>query len=105
MKLRLLNHWIFWEAYFRWALNNNIQTIDVRSTPTALKIYGNGFVLKTMDQLPKKWIELFFDKDDCVRANGILKNIFEQNNIEVPHTANKYKLFISLFGQMQRMLR
>jgi hypothetical protein len=39
--LYLHNHCQFWETYFTWALKNELATIDVRSTPTAIKIYGN----------------------------------------------------------------
>ena len=32
--------------YFNWALDNELTTVDVRSTPTPIKIYGNGFTIK-----------------------------------------------------------
>ena len=52
IRQRLINHCEFWKTYFSWALDNNIQSVDVRSTPTAIKIYGNGFALKKFDDLP-----------------------------------------------------
>jgi hypothetical protein len=55
IKERLANHCTFWKNYFLWAINNNIQYVDVRSTPTPIKIYGNGFALKTFNELPIAW--------------------------------------------------
>jgi len=52
IRARLYNHCQFWETYFTWALKNELQTVDVRSTPTAIKIYGNGFTLKLFEDLP-----------------------------------------------------
>jgi len=53
IKQRLYNHCQFWESYFEWALANEQATVDVRSTPTAIKIYGNGFGLKPVEELPE----------------------------------------------------
>ncbi|HEV3250051.1 MAG TPA: hypothetical protein VGZ71_03810, partial [Puia sp.] len=99
LKGRLLNHFKFWETYFNWALDNELNTIDVRSTPTLLKIYGNGFALKSYDQLPKEWKLIFYDEEDCQKANDQLKYFIENNTIGWPHTENKYKMFISAFQQ------
>jgi hypothetical protein len=45
IKSRLKNHFRFYELYFDWALNNHFQSIDVNSTPSLIRIYGNGFAL------------------------------------------------------------
>jgi hypothetical protein len=45
LKNRLRNHAKFYEFYFRWALKYDLSSIDVRSTPSLIKIYGNGFAL------------------------------------------------------------
>jgi hypothetical protein len=105
IRRRLLNHFQFWEAYFTWALNDNISSVDVRSTPTLLKIYGNGFVLKSVEDLPPEWRSIFFDAADCVRANNLMENLFHSRTIAWAHTDNKYKLFIGAFQQMQEWLR
>src|SRR5689334_17014149 len=55
IRARLINHCHFWKDYFAWALSNDIATIDVRSTPTPIKIYGNGFGLKEVEDLPSEW--------------------------------------------------
>ncbi len=105
IKKRLYNHCQFWETYFTWALKNELSTIDVRSTPTAIKIYGNGFGLKPFEELPPRWKACFFDADDCRKANDMIQDIFQHSNIAWAHTDNKYKLFISAFQQLKRYLR
>jgi hypothetical protein len=105
LKDRLRNHFRFWELYFTWALNNGIQYIDVRSTPTPVKIYGNGFGLKPAEQLPAAWKNYFYDEKDCQAANEKIKNIFDNNGIAWPHTENKYKMFISAFQQLQQKIQ
>lgn len=105
IKQRLLNHLRFWELYFSWGLTNELNSIDVRSTPTLIKIYGNGFALKTTDQLPLKWKHSFFDEEDCLKANEIMKKIFQASDIAWANTDNKYKMFISAFQQLQQKIK
>lgn len=105
LKIRLVNHMKFWEKYFSWALTHNINSIDVRSTPTPIKVYGNGFALKPFADLPKEWKTYFFDEDDCKKANEMIKTAFDTHDIAWAHTENKYKLFISAFQQLQQILK
>lgn len=105
IRQRMLNHCQFWEAYFTWALRSRIETIDVRSTPTNIKIYGNGFGLKPLEELPATWKSYFYDAADCQKANDIIQHIFEKNTIAWAHTDNKYKMFIGAFQQMEQLLR
>jgi hypothetical protein len=105
IKSRLLNHLKFWELYFTWALENDIQSIDVRSMPTLIKIYGNGFTLKSYDTLPAKWKSFFYDTVDCRKANDMIEFLLSKNDLSWPHTDNKYAAFISVFQQMQIKLR
>lgn len=102
---RLHNHCQFWEAYFRWALDNKLAEVDVRSTPTPIKIYHNGFTLKPFGDLPPEWVGYFYDKEDCQKANDMLKNIFERKSIAWANTDNPYKMFLSAFQQMSNYLR
>jgi hypothetical protein len=104
LKNRLLNHFRFWEMYFTWALNNHIDYIDVRSTPTPIKIYGNGFGLKPFSQLPDAWKMYFYDEEDCRAANDQIQYVFSKNLLAWPQTDNKYKMFIGAFQQLQRKL-
>lgn len=105
IRQRLINHCQFWKDYFTWALNNDIATIDVRSTPTPIKIYGNGFALKDINDLPATWQSYFYDADDCKQANAILQHLFEHNDIAWAHTDNNYKMFIGAFEQMEQLLK
>jgi hypothetical protein len=105
IKSRLLNHLRFWELYFKWALQNNIQSIDVRSMPTLIKIYGNGITIKPYNTLPQKWMLYFYDEEDCRKANGMMEDVFRNENIAWPHTDNKYKAFISVFQQLQQKVK
>lgn len=102
---RLKNHFHFWEVYFDWAMVTKKQTLEVRAIPTPLMIYGNGFELKTFDQLPQQWVFTFFDKEDCRRTNDIVTKLFETNDINWPETKNKYKMFRSAFVQLQQQLK
>jgi len=104
IQLRLLSHCRFWKNYFTWAFNNNLNTIDVRSTPTPIKIYGNGFAVKAFNDLPNAWKSYFYDSADCRLANDMLKNIFTHNDIAWAHTDNKFKMFIGAFEQLEQIL-
>ena len=105
IKSRLKNHFRFYELYFEWALNNHFQSVDVNSTPSLIKIYGNGFALKPSDELPGTWRNYFFDEEDCNTASGLVENIFEHHEISWPRTENKFKMFISAFQQLQQQLK
>jgi hypothetical protein len=105
IKNRLKNHFRFYELYFTWALNNHFQSIDVNSTPSPIKIYGNGFELKPFEDLPKTWRSYFYDSADCNKANDLIKEVFEHHSISWPITENKFKMFISAFQQLQQQFR
>ncbi|HKB43589.1 MAG TPA: hypothetical protein VKC90_04340 [Chitinophagaceae bacterium] len=105
IKNRLKNHFRFYELYFSWALNNHFQSIDVNSAPSLIKIYGNGFELKSGENLPEVWRNYFYDQEDCNKANELIKNIFEHHEISWANTDNKFKMFISAFQQLQQQLR
>lgn len=105
LKDRLRNHCRYYEIYFRWALDNDLSSIDVRSTPSVIKIYGNGFALKNYEDLPGVWHSYFYDEEDCHKASNIIKTIFEHKDIAWAHTDNKYKMFISAFQQLEDQLK
>jgi hypothetical protein len=105
LRRRLYSHCRFWEKYFTWALNTHQTYIDVRSTPSPIKIYGNGFTLKKIDDEPGRWKTYFHDEEDCKKANEILENIFTKHEIALAHTDNKYKMFIGAFQQLENILK
>lgn len=104
IRQRLLNHCRFWEAYFTWALDNKLTTVDVRSTPTLIKIYGNGFGLKPFEELPAAWISYFYDEEDARRANNQMAYVFNDKDIAWGNSDNKFKMFLSAFQQLSRHL-
>ena len=104
LKKRLTNHFRFYQTYFKWALDAKLNSIDVRSTPSPIKIYGNGFALKNFDELPASWRSYFYDTDDCQKANDIIKDIFEKSDIAWAQTDNRYKMFISAFQQLEQKM-
>jgi hypothetical protein len=105
IRKRLYNHCQFWEAYFRWALDKGLNTVDVRSTPTPIKIYGNGFALKPTEDLPAEWVNCFYDANDCRKASDMIRDIFQHKTIAWAQTDNKFKMFLSAFQQLQTLLR
>ncbi len=105
IRRRLYNHCQFWVIYFSWAQKKELATVDVRSTPTAIKIYGNGFTLKPFADLPAEWKSYFFDEEDCRKANDVIEDIFRHKTIAWAQTDNKYKMFLSAFQQMGQFLR
>ncbi|HEX8358397.1 MAG TPA: hypothetical protein VF610_13330, partial [Segetibacter sp.] len=85
LKNRLINHCQFWASYFTWAFENKLANVDVRSTPTLIKIYGNGFGLKPYEELPAAWRSYFFDAEDCKIANNLMYEVFQYANISWAH--------------------
>lgn len=105
LKARLHNHCQFWEMYFAWALEKEVDGLDVTSTPTPLKMYGNGFGLKKYEDLPLAWKGYFYDTADCRKADRMIKDIFRKRNIKWPETEVTYEKFISAFQQLQVQLK
>lgn len=104
IKKRILNHFRFQELYFRWALENGFSSLDVRSTPSLIRIYGNGFSVVPYDELSEDWKSYFYDEDDCKLATTIITKLFDENDIAWSKTDNKFKMFISAFQQLQQQL-
>jgi hypothetical protein len=105
IRSRLYNHCRFWETYFNWGLDNDIETLDVRNIPTPIKIYGNGFGLKKFDELPATWRSYFYDSSDCRVADQMIKDVFRRHDIDWPKTENRFKIFSAAFKQLQQYLK
>jgi hypothetical protein len=101
LRARLKNHFSFWEKYFAWGLKNKIQYLDVRSTPSILKMYGNGFELEYYDNLFPEWKNSFYDTADCRMAYENLYYKMYEKNIQWPDTKNRFERFVSAFNQLQ----
>lgn len=101
---RLKNHFLFWEKYFAWALTTKKEILNVRSLPSPLKIYSNGFeVIPYADQDPR-WQSNFYDSTDCKLAYDKLNTLLQKEDIDWPTTDNRFKLFVSAFKQLQRKI-
>ncbi len=98
---RMKNHFRFWEHYFAWALENKIAYLDVRSTPSLLKMYGNGFELQYYEYLLPEWKNNFYDTADCRTAYENLYYKMYEKNIQWPDTKNRFEGFVSAFRQLQ----
>jgi hypothetical protein len=97
---RLQNHLIFWEAYFTWAFENELHSLDVRTLPTPIKMFSNGFTVKSREQLDENWTKLFYDSTDCLRARDLLEEHIKRTSITFPRTDHKFKMFVGVFQQL-----
>ena len=104
IRQRLLNHCRFWEVYLTWAKDHESGTIDVRNTPTPLKIYGNGFGIKHYSDLPAEWKSFFYDSTDCHKADTMIKHTFRRHDFVWPKTDDDLKKLISGTQQLQQWL-
>jgi hypothetical protein len=104
IRQRLLNHCRFWEVYLTWAKDHESGTIDVRSTPSPLKVYGNGFGLKHYTDLPAEWKSFFYDSVDCHKADTMIKHTFRRHEFVWPKTDDDIKKLISGTQQLQQWL-
>jgi hypothetical protein len=48
---------------------------------------------------------VFFDAEDCQKANDQMEALFRNHTIAWTHTDNKYKMFIGAFQQIEKALR
>lgn len=104
VRKRLLNHFRYWEKYFSWGLKTDRQSLDVRSLPGPLKLYGNGFELLPLDKWPDEWRSHFYDEENVQQAYDMLHTFFSSQQIAWPKTDHKFKQFISAFQQLQQKL-
>lgn len=104
LRARLKNHFSFWEKYFAWGLKNNIDYLDVTSTPSLLKIYGNGFQLEYYENLYPEWQNCFYDTIDCRMAYEDVYYKMYQKNIQWPDSKNRFERFVSAFQQLQQWM-
>ncbi|WP_276480895.1 hypothetical protein [Paraflavitalea pollutisoli] len=101
---RVKNHLRYWEKYFAWGLETKKTTLDVRSLPGPLKIYGNGFELLPFERWSAEWNGHFFDEADAYKAWEKLHYFFTYKRIAWAKSDNKFKMFISAFQQMQNKM-
>ncbi|HEX2607318.1 MAG TPA: hypothetical protein VHK91_08065 [Flavisolibacter sp.] len=101
LRSRLKNHFSFWETYFQWGLDSKIDLLNVRSTPSLLKLYGNGFQLQYYEYLFTDWKELFYDTADCRAAYERFYYKMYEKKVKWPETENRFQRMVSAFQQLQ----
>lgn len=101
---RLKNHFRWWEKYFSWGLNNKLKVIDIRSTPSVLDMYANGFELKYYDYQFPEWKNIFYDTTNSWRAYEMVYYQMYKKNIDWPKTKNRFEGFVSAFKQLQQWM-
>lgn len=102
---RLSNHFRYWEKYFAWGEQTNINSLDYTTTPGPLKMYGNGFALEYLDKQLPQWKESFYDTTDCRKAYEKLYYLMVEKDIQWPKTTDRCKRFVSAFQQLQDWMR
>ena len=102
---RLKNHFKFWEQYFSWGIKIDKKMLNVRSLPSPLKLYSNGFELIPYEEQPEKWTANFYDTSDSRRAYEKLHTFLTTEDIDWPTTDHKFKLFTSAFKQLQQRIK
>jgi hypothetical protein len=101
---RLKNHFRWWEKYFSWGLNNKLKIIDIRSTPSVLDMYANGFELKYYDYQFPEWKNIFYDTSNSWRAYEMVYYLMYKKDIDWPKTKNRFEGFVSAFKQLQQWM-
>lgn len=102
---RLHNHFRYWEVYFTWGMTIRKSSLDVRSLPGPLKLYGNGFELLPYEKWPEAWLSRFYDAEGSRKAYDKLNYFIQHDNIVWANTDNKFKMFISAFQQLQQKVQ
>lgn len=101
---RLKNHFHYWEKYFNWAAVNKLKHLDIRSTPSILDMYSNGFNLQYYNYQPTEWKRNFYDSTDSWKAYEKVYYLMAAKKIKWPKTENRFERFVSAFQQMQGWL-
>ncbi|WP_127126494.1 hypothetical protein [Pseudoflavitalea rhizosphaerae] len=98
---RLVNHFKYWEQYFRWGIESDKNSLDVRSHPSPLKMYGNGFALMPVDLWPEEWSRNFYDSSDRQAAFDKIRWTLRNKSVKWPESGHKFRQFVAAFQQMQ----
>jgi hypothetical protein len=104
IRQRLVNHCRFWETYLTWEKDQEHGIIEVKATPSPLKVYGNGFGLKHYGDLPAEWKSFFYDSTDCHKADTMIKRTFRRHEFVWPNTDDDLQKSISGTQQIQQWL-
>jgi hypothetical protein len=98
---RLQQHFRFWEKYMEWGYKEKLNELDVRNTPSLLKIYGNGFQLEYYENLLPEWKQVFYDTTDCRIAYEMLYYKMYEKAVKWSKDESKFKTLANAFVQLQ----
>ncbi len=101
---RIKNHLHFWKQYFAWGHKKSIGYLDVRSTPSLLKLYGNGMEMEYYDNLLPEWKNTYYDSTDCRIAYEMLYYKMHEKDVKWLDTKNKFERLASAFAQMEKWM-
>ncbi len=104
LALRIKNHLNFWQQYFEWGKREKIGYLDVRSTPSLLKLYGNGMEMEYYDNLLPGWKNAYYDTTDCRIAYEMLYYKMHEKDVKWPDTKNKFESLAAAFEQMKKWM-
>jgi hypothetical protein len=102
---RLKNHFTYWEKYFAWGHDVNAKSLDVRSLPSPIKMYGNGFELLHPTQQSTGWTKTFYDTSDCRKAYEKLYYAMYRTKVKWMKSKNRYEKFADAFRQVNGGIR
>jgi hypothetical protein len=104
LRKRMKNHFTWWKQYFAMGLQNKVEVLDIGSTPSLFKMYGNGIQLEYYDNLFPEWKNCFYDSIDCRLAYENVYYKMYKNKIKWPDTKNRFESFVSAFTQLEQWM-
>jgi hypothetical protein len=104
LRKRMKNHFTYWKQYFSMGLKNKMEVLDIGSTPSLFKMYGNGIQLEYYDNLFPEWKSCFYDSIDCRLAYENVYYKMYQHKIKWPDTKNRFESFVSAFTQLEQWM-
>ena len=104
LRKRMKNHFTYWKQYFAMGLKKKVEVLDIGTTPSLFKLYGNGIQLEYYEYLFPEWKNCFYDSVDCRLAYENVYYKMYQNKIKWPDTENRFERFVSAFSQLEQWM-
>ena len=98
IKERVLNHLAFLQAYYQWALDNQLPYLTTNWYPAAFNMnYTNGVRMAYADEL-EGWNTCFFDSTQAVEGYKLLSG--PMRSVKLKTDVNNYARNIDCLGQL-----
>ena len=104
LRKRMKNHFTYWKQYFAMGQKNKIEVLDIGSTPSLFKLYGNGIQLEYYENLFPEWKNCFYDSVDCRMAYENVYYKMYQKKIKWPDTEDRFERFVAAFSQLEQWM-